>query len=581
MSSDLYLGLTTLEAGVFAIFAASIFVLIETGTDLFTPVTPYFLIRRRMAQFSVGLSSLILLVGLAVSIRTAFPDTDVRVGNWHTDFLVNEAWPGFVYGIAIAISVPINFLVFVQLMSDFRGPGVVSALVQQAQNEGIKDWLDFVEPPEPETPPALWAIITRVAEEKREKEETKLSDEDAERARHKRNKELRERLTQIRKRQERGELADPLGPLFEVAARSIEARRYSVVERSLFGVRTLTNEWLSGRSSPAREDASRLFNSLRRHFNDLLEVAVAAGSHSQIDVMVRTCEGMAIDAIGWNAPFGYPALFADELVNWAKRLDASAFRPLIVSIIESIERCGAEALEKGDVDTFRQCLLKLGQIGEVLGQRYEPEVGIHILERNIGSQHAKSPDDALVESVYRLIRRFADERDGIKGNVVFICDTLYICTRSYLSARDFDQRAAEYARHFVSGLGDLAILAAKMLDGDALWSTIHNMRELSEDPRFLATEMLDKSLAWSAFEVGMVTQANEEKLVYHSGPFDTDLTERLVEICSRCSEQALQDAVSGLYDRGHTMYIDQIDPDAQRLFLKRLEAATGWDLRHY
>jgi len=581
MISDLYLGLTTLEAGVFAVFAASIFVLIQTGTDLSTPVTPYFLIRRRKARLSVLLSFLLLLVGLVASIRTAFPTTDALPGNWHTDLLIDEVWPAVAFGILIPFSVGINLFVLVQLISDFRGPGVVAALVQQARDAGIRDWLDFVEPPEPERALASLAVIRYIAEETKEEEGAKLSNEDADRARQKRNKDLGERLTQVRKRQERGELTDPLGPLFEVAARSIEARRYSVVERSLSGVRKLTDEWLSGCSPPTPEDAPRLFNRLRRHFNDLLEVAVAAGSHSQIDVMIRTCETMAIDALHRNDAFGYAALFADELVNWTKRLDAAAFRPLLVSIIESIERAGAEALEKGDVDTFEQCLLKLGQIGEVLGQRYEPEVGVHILERNIGSRHAKSPDDALVDSVYRLTRGFANERDGIKGNVVFICDTLYICTRSYLSARHFDQRAAKYADQFFSELGYLAILAATTLDGDALWSTIHNMQGLSEDPRFLPTEMLNESLAWHAFEAGMVTQANEGKLIYRRGRLGTDLTDRLVDVCSRCSEESLQDAVSGLYQRGHTMYIDAIDPKAQTLFLERLEVSTSWKFQRY
>lgn len=580
MSSDLYLGLTTLEAGVFAIFAASIFVLIQTGADLFTPVTPYFLTRRLKARLSVLLSFLVLLVGLILSIRTAFPDTDALPRNWHTDSLIDEIWPAVAFGVAIVFSLLFNFFVLVQLISDFRGPGIVAALVQQARDAGIRDWLDFVEPPEPERPLAFLAI-TRDAAEETEKEETKLSNEDADRARHKRNKELGKRLTHVRKRQERGELTDPLGPLFEVAARSIEARRYSVVERSFSGVRTLTNEWLSGRSRPTPEDASRLFNRLRSHFNDLLEVAVAAGSHSQIDVMIRTCETMAIDALRRNDTFGYAVLFADELVNWAKRLGAPKFRPLLVPIIESIERVGAEALEKGNVDTFEQCLLKLAQIGEVLGQRYEPEIGIHILERNIGSRHAKSPHDALVESVSSLVGRFANERDGIKGDVLFICDTLYICTLSYLSAKDFDQRAAEYGRQFVSELGHLAILAAKRLDGDALSLTINNMRQLSEDPRFLLTEVLGESLAWYAFETGMVTQAIEGNLVYRRGPFGNGLTERLVEVCSRCSERVLQDAVSGLYERGHTMYIDAIDPNAQTLFLERLEAATGWRFHRY
>src|SRR5688572_8011836 len=238
--SDLYLGLTTLEAAVFAIFAASIFVLIQTATDLFTPVTPHFLLRRWEARGAVAFSFALLVFGLGASVKTTFPDSDFLPLNWQTDYVIDEDWLALGFASAIAVSVALNLYVLVKLISDFRGPGVVGALEDLARRAGIKDWLDFVDPPEPE---GTWALLMSIRREVEQSEE-QMTREEAEEAMEMRNKKLQQRLRDIRRRQQRGELTDPLGPLFEVAARSIEARRYSVVERSLGAVRKLTADWL-------------------------------------------------------------------------------------------------------------------------------------------------------------------------------------------------------------------------------------------------------------------------------------------------------------------------------------------------
>ena len=149
MSSELYLGLTTLEAAIFAIFAASIFVLIQTMTDLFTPMTPHFLVRRREALGAIGLSFAILILGLTASVVTAFPQSDVPLTSWRTDYLIESALPAFVFALAVVVSFVLNLFVLVRLIGDFRGPGVVTALEGLARQAGIRDWLDLLEPPEP------------------------------------------------------------------------------------------------------------------------------------------------------------------------------------------------------------------------------------------------------------------------------------------------------------------------------------------------------------------------------------------------------------------------------------------------
>ena len=545
MSSELYIGLTTLEAAIVAIFAASIFVLIQTVTDLFTPVTPHFLVRRWVARGAIGLSVLILLFGLIASVMTAFPQSDVPLTNWHSDYLIENAWPAFVFALAVAVSVVLNLFVLVKLISDFRGPGVVTALEDRARHAGIRDWLDLIDPPE-------------------------------------QNRKLEQRLQDLRRRHEQGDLTDPLEPLFEVAARSVEARRYSVAGRSLLAVRKLTAEWLADSKSPSKQDASRIFARLRAHFNDLLDVAVHAGSHSQIDALIRTYETMAVDALGRKDDFGYATRFADELVTWTKHLEDRVFRPLVVTIIESIERIGEAGMEKDDIEVFQQCLLKLGEIGEVMGSRYEPEVGIHILERNIGSHHAKGPDEALVYSVCSMIDLYGNKVDGFKGGVVFICDTLYICIRSYLSVRVIDERAVELAKRLFFSLGELALLAAHTRDGNALFTTVDNMRQLTEDPNFLKTKILDEALAHSAFETGMVAQANEGKMDFTTAPLQDDyFVTQLLALCCRCSIESLQSAVVDLYKRGITMDIDEIDPIARQTFLERLEAAVDHNFARF
>jgi hypothetical protein len=54
---DLYLGLTTLHAAVFAIFVASLFVVMQAATQLFSPFTLHFLWRRKFTRATVAFPS--------------------------------------------------------------------------------------------------------------------------------------------------------------------------------------------------------------------------------------------------------------------------------------------------------------------------------------------------------------------------------------------------------------------------------------------------------------------------------------------------------------------------------------------
>ena len=291
---------------------------------------------------------------------------------------------------------------------------------------------------------------------------------------------------------------------------------------------------------------------------------------------------MAVDALGRKNDFGYATDFADELVTWTKHLEDRAFRPLVVTIIESVERIGEDAMAKDNIDEFEQCLLKLGEIGEVMGSRYEFEVGIHILDRNIGSQHAKGPDEALVYSVRSMVESYANGADGIRGRVVLVCDTLNICIQSYLSVKVINERVVELVKLFFSSLGELALVAARTRDGNALFTTVHNMRQLTENPNFLKTKILDEALAHSAFEAGMVAQANKGKMDFTIGSMQDDgFVTQLLELCRSCSIESLQSAVVDLYDHGVTMYIDSIDPTAQQTFLERLEAAVDHNFARF
>jgi len=131
MSASLYIGLTTLEAAILAIFAAAMFVLLQTATGTFTPSTPYSILQRPSAIAAAAFSFLILLCGLGASVRTSFPNADLIGGYQHTEFVLDSAWVGTVLALAIAFSLLVTIWALIRLVADLRGPGIVTALSSQ------------------------------------------------------------------------------------------------------------------------------------------------------------------------------------------------------------------------------------------------------------------------------------------------------------------------------------------------------------------------------------------------------------------------------------------------------------------
>ncbi len=566
MNTDLYVGLTTLEAGVFAIFAAALFVLIQAATDIFTPITPSSLLRRKEAYGAVGLTGVLIAVGVLAAVRAAFPYSEVFPGDQNIGPVVDRAGVAYLLAFAILGSIALNAYVLVKLIGDFRGPGMVDAVASEASIQKMRDWLDFIEPPAVEYQVPLFAELRRIRDPSFDEDAAALENA----AREERNRQLQARLEDINKRHKLGELIDPLGPILEISARSIEARRYALVDRCVIAVRDLTDRWL--RDEPPIE-ARRLLRLLNSHFGDLVEIGIHTGSYSQVALIVRTLENIALDSLARAGHEGYPILVSEELALYAKRLSGPEFRPQVTDIINSIHRITEATLNKNDYETYEQCLLRLARISEMLAPRYEPEVGIHILERNLATRQDQKPEDALYNVVEWLVRQFTENEHVIPHSLVFTVDALEVSALAFLAARGTDQVTAAYVANYVGIIGQLALTATKSLNGDALSTTVLRLQSLVREPNFFAFEAPARVVADILFETGLILQANLGKIEFKS-PIGTteDVLMWIVDIVSACPQEAIQKAVTENYRRGRTTAVP--DP-IQKIFKECIDAKVG------
>ncbi len=177
-----------------------------------------------------------------------------------------------------------------------------------------------------------------------------------------------------------------------------------------------------------------------------------------------------------------------------------------MSDILAIYRIGKAGFELGDLHTFEQTFLDVARIAEMIGQRYESQRGLHLLERNVATAREESPSDALVNTAFWMVELFTDHKRHLRAYALLVSDALYVCARSFLEAVGFDERAAEIARSFFEELGDLALTAVRSLDGDSLWKTTDDMEQLALLPQFQRTVILRRVLASAAFHVGIATE---------------------------------------------------------------------------
>jgi hypothetical protein len=287
-----------------------------------------------------------------------------------------------------------NAIALWSLTADLSGPGIVDSLEYRARHEQVHDWLDHVNPPREE---GAWDIGSVFADKLQGVSDEELST--ILKGQERRNQLLRDRLAEIERRWERGRLTDPLSPLFEVVAHSMESRRYEVVSRAMASIQNVIRTWLEHGADPKRTT-----DLLFAHLGDLLEIAVHSGSFSQIHAMIRMSEILSIDAVSRHEKVA-PLIASAELVRWSRRLQPLP-PSLRVSIIDSITRIAEAAIDNDELETFDQCALDLGRIAEILGQIYRRQIGIHVLERNVIRGQDERPEDALVNSMYHLVRAY-------------------------------------------------------------------------------------------------------------------------------------------------------------------------------
>jgi len=239
---------------------------------------------------------------------------------------------------------------------------------------------------------------------------------------------------------------------------------------------------------------------------------------------------------------------------------------------------GNSAVVAKDDESFRQCLLDLARVSEEIAESYEPRpIAPRIIRQNTPASAEGRLEEILYNGASYLIDRYTDYGKNVPTDIILVSDALFVQAFVFMEAPKADETAQKVAANFLGTLGSLGLSAAKLLNGDAVRKVSSDFEIISNRPAFLKSEPMNLTMASTALEVGMVTEANLSSVKIENRIEDADATrDRLVRCCSQCSRDALKKAMSNLYKRGHTTYI----PDkAQESFVRRLSMEVGFNVR--
>jgi hypothetical protein len=267
-----------------------------------------------------------------------------------------------------------------------------------------------------------------------------------------------------------------------------------------------------------------------------------------------------------------------ELTSWTRLLRRERLTDVVGETLASIIDLGKVAVTTEDDETFKQCLLDLARVAEEVAESYEPvPAGPRIIRQNIPASTEGRLEEILYNGASYLIDQYTELGKKVPTDIVLVSDALFVQAFVFMEAPKADESAQKVGSNFLATLGSLGLSGAKLLNGDAVRKVSSDLEILSNRTAFKNSEPMNDAMAYSALEIGMVTEANLTSMRIENKIESVEVTrDRLVRCCSRCSKDALRSAMSNLYKRGHTTYI----PDkAQESFVLKLEGEVGFNVR--